>query len=207
MLGIWWSAGWSPFSLAMTALAGLLGGYYWVWSRTRFVRLIDALPGPKTLPLLGNILELVKYTSDRRLYVDWIKRNGYLFRIWICYYPAVHISHHKLLEPILSNPNLTTKTMEYKFIVSENCLGALAGDKWRHRRRLLTPAFHFKILDGFISTFNEKSMASAAKMEEILGPSAGSKEIDVFPIMVKMTFDAISTKLPWARIPLQINRL
>jgi cytochrome P450 family 4 len=58
---------------------------------------------------------------------------------------------------------------------------------------LLTPAFHFKILDGFISTFNEKSMASAAKMEEILGPSAGSKEIDVFPIMVKMTFDAIST--------------
>jgi cytochrome P450 len=113
--------------------------------------------------------------------------------------------------------------MEYKFIVSENCLGALAGnvvgytrlssctnssliiilllcsgyriigDKWRHRRRLLTPAFHFKILDGFISTFNEKSMASAAKMEEILGPSAGSKEIDVFPIMVKMTFDAIST--------------
>jgi hypothetical protein len=106
------------------------------------------------------ILICCGFFSLGRLYVDWIKRNGYLFRIWICYYPAVHISHHKLLEvryysisvlfyqvsitriillgllqmsilsmqPILSNPNLTTKTMEYKFIVSENCLGALAGN-------------------------------------------------------------------------------
>jgi hypothetical protein len=56
MLGISWSAGWSPLSLAMTALAGLLEGYYWVWSRYHFVRLICALPGPKTLPLLDNIL-------------------------------------------------------------------------------------------------------------------------------------------------------
>jgi cytochrome P450 family 4 len=83
MLGIWWSAGWSPFSLAMTALAGLLGGYYWVWSRTRFVRLIDALPGPKTLPLLGNILELVKYTSDSNKISKLIQLTCLLFAFLI----------------------------------------------------------------------------------------------------------------------------
>ncbi len=47
-----------------TALAGLLGGYYWVWSRSRFVRLIDALPGPNPLPLLGNILHLANFSLD-----------------------------------------------------------------------------------------------------------------------------------------------
>jgi cytochrome P450 len=64
----------------------------------------------------------------------------------------------------------------------------IAGDKWRPRRKLLTPAFHFKILDEFMPTFNEKSMASVAKMEEILG-TAGSKEIDVFSIMTDPVFD------------------
>ncbi len=65
----------------MTALAGLLGGYYWVWSRTRFVRLIDALPGPKTLPLLGNILELVKYTSDSNKISKLIPAHLFIIRI------------------------------------------------------------------------------------------------------------------------------
>jgi hypothetical protein len=51
----------------------------------------------------------------------------------------------------------------------------IAGDKWRPRRKLLTPAFHFKILDEFMASFNEKSMASVAKIEEILG-TAGQLE-------------------------------
>jgi hypothetical protein len=65
MWDISWSAGWSSSSLAMTtALAGLLGGYYWVWTRSRFVRLIDALPGPKPLPMLGNILHFANFSLD-----------------------------------------------------------------------------------------------------------------------------------------------
>ncbi len=65
MLSISWSAaGWSPLSLIMTALAGLLAGYYWVWTRSRFVRLIDALPGPKPLPLLGNLLHFANFSLD-----------------------------------------------------------------------------------------------------------------------------------------------
>jgi cytochrome P450 family 4 len=65
MFSISWSAtGWSPFSLVMTALAGMLSTYYWVWSRSRFVRLINALPGPKPLPMLGNIIYLANFSLD-----------------------------------------------------------------------------------------------------------------------------------------------
>jgi ABC-type dipeptide/oligopeptide/nickel transport system permease subunit len=48
----------------MTTLVGLLAGYYGVWSRSRFVRLIDALPGPKPLPVLGNVIDILKYTAN-----------------------------------------------------------------------------------------------------------------------------------------------
>jgi hypothetical protein len=39
--------------------------YYWTWSQSRVVRLINAIPGPKSLPLLGNILDLDVYNDSR----------------------------------------------------------------------------------------------------------------------------------------------
>lgn len=39
-------------------LAALLFIYYVLWSRSRFVRLVNALPGPPALPVLGNFLDL-----------------------------------------------------------------------------------------------------------------------------------------------------
>lgn len=39
-------------------LAGLVILYYWAWSSSRLVRLVDALPGPKYFPVLGNFLDL-----------------------------------------------------------------------------------------------------------------------------------------------------
>jgi cytochrome P450 family 4 len=55
MLIITW-IGWISFIASF--LSGLVVVYYWVWSKSRFVRLVNAIPGPNALPLLGNILEL-----------------------------------------------------------------------------------------------------------------------------------------------------
>ncbi len=56
---------WSPLLSFSAAVILLLAGYYWVmWSRSRFVRLIDALPGPKPLPLLGNLFDVANIPLD-----------------------------------------------------------------------------------------------------------------------------------------------
>ena len=40
-----------------------------------------------------------------------------------------------------------------------------SGEKWRSRRRLLTPAFHFKILQDFLVIMNEHSEIFVNKLK------------------------------------------
>jgi hypothetical protein len=52
---------------------------------------------------------------------------------------------------------------------------------------MITPAFHFKILDSFVKVFSEKSeiLISKLRME------VGSKGFDVCPYITKCTLDII----------------
>jgi len=65
-----------------------------------------------------------------------------------------------------------------------------SGQKWHERRKLLTPAFHYQILDHFIEIFNEQSSI----LIEILGSTRG-KTIDVYPYITKCALDIICGKI------------
>ncbi|XP_046450545.1 cytochrome P450 4g15-like isoform X2 [Daphnia pulex] len=176
----------SNIPIAMTALAGLIGGYYWVWSRSRFVRLIDALPGPNPLPLLGNLLHLLKFSPDEMLL--GMNHRHPIYKMWISrFFPVVFIAHPELCKPILSSNKYVTRPREYLFAFSENSLPILTGKPWKKRRRMLNPAFHLQNLNGFVDIFNDLSLDCVAKIELIIlgtaSSSSGCQEIDVHPIM------------------------
>ena len=44
-----------------------------------------------------------------------------------------------------------------------------AGAKWHGRRKMLTPAFHFKILEDFLVVMNEQSKILIAKLSKVQG--------------------------------------
>ena len=73
--------------------------------------------------------------------------------------------------------------------------------KWKDTRRLLTPAFHFKILDTFFDVFNRNSTVLtevvAKKIEE-----SNAGEMDMIPLMKRCTLDIICGELDL--IPLTI---
>jgi hypothetical protein len=52
---------------------------------------------------------------------------------------------------------------------------------------MITPTFHFKILDGFVDVFSEKSEILINKLRK----EVGSKGFDVFPYITLCALDAI----------------
>ncbi|GIY42944.1 cytochrome P450 4V2 [Caerostris extrusa] len=60
-------------------------------------------------------------------------------------------------------------------------------EKWRRSRKLLTPAFHFTILEDFIPVFQEQSSVLVSKLQDL------TKEpwVDIVPLLTSCTLDII----------------
>lgn len=71
-------------------------------------------------------------------------------------------------EMIANNPKFI-KSAEYDFfkIWFGNSLVITHGERWHKLRKLLTPAFHFQILERFVQIFEEQSEVLVAKIKKI----------------------------------------
>ena len=61
------------------------------------------------------------------------------------------------------------------------------GSKWKVRRKMLTPSFHFRILNDFLQVFNEQAGILTSRLEGRLGDGT----FDIFPYITLCTLDII----------------
>ncbi|KAI4465971.1 cytochrome p450 family 4 [Holotrichia oblita] len=64
-----------------------------------------------------------------------------------------------------------------------NCIG----DKWRKHRKIITPAFHFQILEEFVDVFNSAGDILVKKLEE----QCEKGSVDVYPFVTRCALDII----------------
>ncbi|XP_023306341.2 cytochrome P450 4d10-like [Lucilia cuprina] len=129
-------------------------------SRTR--QLSKQFVIPKTIPILGNAHMLVGVKPEHIIYVirdiidDCGKTVGFWFGPFIF---GVFMMDIKYAECVLSSNTLLVKSMEYDFLRNWLCEGLLISrpPKWFKRRRILTGAFHFNILEQYIEIFDRNT--------------------------------------------------
>lgn len=95
----------------------------------------------------------------------------------------------KSVEYILGNTKNLEKTGDHRFLYSWLGTGLLTATKtkWKKHRRVITPAFHFKVLEDFVEVFN----STGNVLVEQLRKEVGKKSFDIVPFFSLFTLDAI----------------
>ncbi|XP_027217992.2 cytochrome P450 4C1 isoform X1 [Penaeus vannamei] len=180
----------TPELLPFVVLAGAVGLLLiWVFRRQQKVWLIDQMPGPKGLPILGSALFVSVEPVELFKRVLSFCEYGPVMRVWIANVAYAIISGAEAVEVILSSQKHIDKSRDYTFLYPWLGTGLLTstGTKWHSRRKLLTPAFHFKILEDFLDVFNRQS----ARMAQRLSGKADGKPFDIFPYVTLCALDII----------------
>lgn len=100
----------------------------------------------------------------------------------------VILADAKNAERILSSPKYIDKSEDYERFHPWLATGLLTstGEKWKRRRKLITPTFHFSILEQFVGVFD----GAGDKLIEKLRKSI-DQDVDVFPLIGLCSLDIV----------------
>ncbi|PNF41728.1 hypothetical protein B7P43_G03434 [Cryptotermes secundus] len=163
--------------------------YSWILRRSDTEK-IELIPGPKTVPFFGNILKFnVPGDQIINVIVQLHKEYSPVFRIWILGFPEVFITDPDDIETILSSRSHIKKSVDYLLLdpwLGEGLLTS-SGSKWQEHRKILTPTFHFKILEEYVQVFNSNSQVLVQKLQECVGQPF----VDINSLITMCTLDII----------------
>lgn len=105
-------------------------------------------------------------------------------KMWLGFKPFVILFTPEAVETVLTNSNLTIKADEYNFLKPWLREGLVTsnGKKWKTRRKMLTPTFHFKILQDFLPVMHEHCLVLLEKLYSmsINQPTERFKQLDKY---------------------------
>lgn len=147
-------------------------GIYYV----KFKHIIDVtqnIPSPPSWPIVGHghyfmfkepheLLQTIRYLGQK--YIEPAK----VMKIWLGPELNLLTSDLKDVEIVLGGMTHLDKAGEYKALEPWLREGLLVsrGRKWHQRRKALTPAFHFTILQDFIEHFENDSRVLVTNMDK-----------------------------------------
>ncbi|EEB15503.1 cytochrome P-450, putative [Pediculus humanus corporis] len=177
------------FSLTITILLFLI---FWKFFQNDKKTLhINKLPGPLALPIFGNIIEVLQ-PKDKFLENSMKRRKkfGPIFKMWFGRNPSVFLSRAKEIEVVIKGTKHMEKSFVYKFVQPWLGTGLLTahGKKWASHRKLITPSFHFTVLQSFIEIFQENSNILINKLNKMADTN---EVIDIYQYITLCLLDII----------------
>jgi len=102
--------------------------------------------------------------------------------------PMVFLFEAQGAEKLLSSTRNISKGFQYEYIWPWLGQGLLTstGQKWQKHRKLITPAFHFRILEDFLDVMIDQTETLVDKLGEQVG-----KKVDICPYISLCSLDII----------------
>ncbi|XP_061396688.1 probable cytochrome P450 4s3 [Musca vetustissima] len=176
-------------SLALVGLAVLALFMSCLSKIAEYIRLIKwstTVPGPT----VGELMENAKKGQILNWFKELRKKHGATFRIWMGKDLVIFFTDPDDVKQLLSNNTLLHKSSNYRSLEPWLGKGLLtsSGETWHRRRKLLTPAFHFRILSEFKEPMEENCKILASRLKEKCN---GTEEFDIYPYITLFALDVI----------------
>ncbi|XP_073838101.1 cytochrome P450 4d8-like [Musca autumnalis] len=156
-------------------------------------KLTDHIPGPYCIPILGCVGEATTLTPDKMLDKSFevYAMYGDIIKGWILDHLFIITSNIELFEQILAHPTEIRKSRLYTILKPWLGTGLLMSDgqKWHTRRKIITPTFHFTILEQFIEVFDRQSTVLLNCLSE---RADGVTAFDIMPYICSAALDIIT---------------
>jgi len=161
---------------------------------SRLQRMLDKLPTPPSLPILGHahILPLDSHEFYKKMFeICGNFRKGGIFTLNFGFLRRIIlVTRANVADRLLQSSKHITKSDLYDFAIPWLGTGLLIarGDKWRTRRRLITPSFHYNILQDFLVVMNEQA---TVLVNTLKSKNVGEGSFDICPYISHCTLDII----------------
>ncbi|XP_044742676.1 cytochrome P450 4C1-like [Chrysoperla carnea] len=155
-------------------------------------KLTEPIPGPKSLPIVGNILDIGREKEGIFEFLKKLRKTfGTVFKIHVPGRITVFLCDPEDIEMILRSNEVIEKPTTLDVFLKPwlgDGIFLSKGSHWRETRKLVTPAFHFDILQKFFEVFVEQTNV----LIDILKEHANTnKNFDIGHIMKLFALDVI----------------
>ncbi|XP_049313400.1 cytochrome P450 4d8 [Bactrocera dorsalis] len=151
------------------------------------------MPGPYCYPFIGAVQLYLQLSMNNMLdhMAKFHEQHGSIIAAWVANRVGISSMDLELNEQILASPQHIAKHFNYTILRQWLGTGLLLSDgrKWFVRRKIITPAFHFKILEQFVEVFDQQSTI----LLSCLAKKADGRNIfDVYPFVCLAALDIIA---------------
>ncbi|KAJ6636551.1 Cytochrome P450 4C1, partial [Pseudolycoriella hygida] len=180
----------------------------WYQKRAAFVKAIDKIPGIKAYPIVGTTYRLfgVERKNIFKVVDEILTTYPYIVRSWIGSQPEVNLRKAEYIERVINSSKNMQKPLIYKFAkpwLGDGLITVSDGDKWHKHRKMITPTFHFAILESFCEIFSEKSKI----LVDQLSPHADSDApVNIHEFVTRAALDIIGESAMGVPIDCQRRR-
>ena len=158
------------------------------------LRNIEDLPGPRGLPLVGNLLQLRRSRIHRDV-ERWARQYGPLFRFRLGPGKILVVADHELIGALLRDrpdgfrrPAITTEIALEMGLIAPGLFGA-EGETWRNQRRMVMASFDPGHVKAYLPSLLKVAQRLHGRWQKAARAGAS---IDLQADLMRYTVDAIA---------------